>query len=136
MAPKRKMQGKVIMVTVRAEENLASRASAIAALRRESISDVLRAHLVEYVENNRQLLGVLNDSIDGISNTGDAPLDTGAPNAETIDIPAIKQEIASLEAKYGTTPNAETIAAMKEARAGRGEPITLEELRAECNALH
>jgi hypothetical protein len=128
MAPKRKMQGKVVMVTVRAEENLASRATAIAALRRESISDVLRTRLVEYVEDNRQLLGVLNDSIDDTS--------TGAPNAETVDIPAMKQEIAALEAKYGTTPNAETIAAMKEARAGRGEPITLEELRAECNALH
>ncbi|MDR1916609.1 MAG: hypothetical protein LBQ58_08560 [Synergistaceae bacterium] len=64
------------------------------------------------------------------------PLDKGAPNAETIDIPAIKQEIAALEAKYGTAPNAETIAAMKEARAGHGEPMTLEELRAECNALH
>jgi hypothetical protein len=124
MAPKRKMQGKVVMVTVRAEENLASRATAIAALRRESISDVLRARLVEYVEDNRQLLGVLNDPIDG------------APSAETIDVTAIKQEIAALEAKYGTTPNAETIAAMKEARAGHGEPITLEELRAECNALH
>jgi antitoxin component of RelBE/YafQ-DinJ toxin-antitoxin module len=88
MAPKRKMQGKVVMVTVRAEENLASRATAIAALRRESISDVLRARLVEYVEDNRQLLGVLNDSIDDTSNTVDNdfddPLDTGTPNAETI----------------------------------------------------
>jgi AICAR transformylase/IMP cyclohydrolase PurH len=46
-----------------------------------------------------------------------------------------EQEIAALEAKYGTTPNAETIAAMKEAEAGIGESITLEQIWAECNAL-
>ncbi|MDR3333088.1 MAG: hypothetical protein LBT08_10720 [Synergistaceae bacterium] len=46
-----------------------------------------------------------------------------------------EQEIAELEAKYGTTPNAETIAAMKDAEAGIGESVTLEEIRARCNAL-
>jgi hypothetical protein len=46
-----------------------------------------------------------------------------------------KQEIAALEAKYGTTPNAETIAAMREAEAGIGELVTLEQIQAECNAL-
>jgi hypothetical protein len=35
------------------------------------------------------------------------------------DLESIKAEIAALEAKYGTTPNAETIAAMEEARAGK-----------------
>jgi hypothetical protein len=51
------------------------------------------------------------------------------------DLESIKAEIAALEAKYGTTPNAETIAAMKEAEAGIGELVTLEEIQAECNAL-
>jgi hypothetical protein len=46
-----------------------------------------------------------------------------------------EQEIAALKAKYGTTPNAETIAAMEEARAGLDSPITIEEIQAECNAL-
>jgi hypothetical protein len=33
------------------------------------------------------------------------------------------------------TPNAETIAAMKDAEAGIGETVTLEEIRARCDAL-
>jgi hypothetical protein len=48
---------------------------------------------------------------------------------------AIKTEIAALEAKYGTTPNAETIAAMEEGLRGGGIPMTLEEIQAECEAL-
>jgi hypothetical protein len=41
----------------------------------------------------------------------------------------IKAEIAALEAKYGTTPNAETVAAMEEARAGKGKRChSIEEL--------
>jgi hypothetical protein len=46
-----------------------------------------------------------------------------------------EQEIAELKARFGTTPNAETIAAMEEARAGLDDPVTLEQIRAECNAL-
>jgi hypothetical protein len=46
-----------------------------------------------------------------------------------------EQEIAELKARFGMTPNAETIAAMEEARAGLDEPMTLEQIRAECNAL-
>jgi uncharacterized protein (DUF1697 family) len=41
-----------------------------------------------------------------------------------------EQEIAELEAKYGTTPNAETIAAMKELDDGGGEAVTMDELKA------
>jgi hypothetical protein len=48
---------------------------------------------------------------------------------------AEEAEIAALEAKYGTTPNAETIAAIEECRKGGGIPMTLEEIRAECEAL-
>jgi hypothetical protein len=44
-------------------------------------------------------------------------------------------EIAALKAKYGTTPNAETIAAIEECRRGESTPMTLEEIRAECEAL-
>ena len=51
------------------------------------------------------------------------------------ELEVIDTEIAALEAKYGTTPNAETIAAMKEAEAGIGELVTLEQIQAECNAL-
>jgi hypothetical protein len=40
---------------------------------------------------------------------------------EELELENIKAEIAVLEAKYGTTPNAETIAAMEEARAGKGK---------------
>ncbi|MDR1378330.1 MAG: hypothetical protein LBJ36_04695 [Synergistaceae bacterium] len=47
----------------------------------------------------------------------------------------IETEIAVLEAKYGTTPNAETMAAMREAEQGIVEPVTLEEIKAECDAL-
>jgi hypothetical protein len=44
---------------------------------------------------------------------------------QSMTLDEVKAEIAALEAKYGTTPNAETIAAMKEAEAGLGEKITL-----------
>jgi cytochrome c553 len=43
---------------------------------------------------------------------------------------AVDSEIAALEAKYGTTPNAETIAAMKELDGGGGETVTMDELKA------
>ena len=46
------------------------------------------------------------------------------------ELEAIDAEIAALEAKYGTTPNAETIAAMKELDEGGGEVVTMDELRA------
>jgi phage shock protein A len=46
-----------------------------------------------------------------------------------------KAEIAALEAKHRTAPNAETIAAMEEGLRGGGVPMTLEEIRAECEAL-
>jgi hypothetical protein len=43
-------------------------------------------------------------------------------------------EIAALEAKYGTTPNAETLAAIKELEDGGGEVVTIEQIMAELNA--
>ena len=54
---------------------------------------------------------------------------------KNMTVDEVKVEIAALKAKYGTTPNAETIAAMKEVAAGLGEPTTLEEIKAECDAL-
>ena len=54
---------------------------------------------------------------------------------QSMTLDEIKDEIAALEAKYGTTPNAATIAAMKEAEAGLCEEITIDELKAEINAL-
>jgi signal recognition particle GTPase len=46
----------------------------------------------------------------------------------------IAAEIAALEAKYGTTPNAETIAAIEECRAGKGKTFhSIEELMADLH---
>ena len=47
---------------------------------------------------------------------------------EVIDI-----EIAELKAKYGTTPNAETQAAIAELRAGKGEKVTIKQIMEELN---
>jgi threonine aldolase len=58
------------------------------------------------------------------------------PNTDTpeaggeMTLEEIDAEIAALEAKYGTTPNAETIAAMKELDEGGGEVVTMDELKA------
>lgn len=49
---------------------------------------------------------------------------------EEMELKEIDAEIARLRAIHGTTPNAETIAAMKEAKAGLVEPVTLDEIRA------
>ena len=54
---------------------------------------------------------------------------------EEMELKEIDAEIARLRAIHGTTPNAETIAAMKEAEAGIGERVTLEQIKAECDAL-
>jgi hypothetical protein len=43
-------------------------------------------------------------------------------------------EIAALEAKHGTTPNAETLEAFRELDEGGGEITTIEEIMAELNA--
>ena len=53
---------------------------------------------------------------------------------QSMTLEEIDAEIAALRAKYGTTPNARTIAAMKEAEAGGGEVTTIEEIMAELNA--
>jgi hypothetical protein len=45
-----------------------------------------------------------------------------------------EQEIAELQERFGTTPNAETIAAMEELDEGGGEITTVEEIMAELNA--
>ncbi|MDR0648336.1 MAG: hypothetical protein LBF92_03270 [Synergistaceae bacterium] len=45
-----------------------------------------------------------------------------------------EQEVAALKAKYGTTPNAETVAAMMEAESGGGEEFSsIEELMADLH---
>jgi hypothetical protein len=53
---------------------------------------------------------------------------------EGLELENIDAEIAALEARYGTTPNAETIAAMRDAEEGRVEVTTIEEIMAEFNA--
>jgi hypothetical protein len=53
---------------------------------------------------------------------------------EEEELRVIEAEITALEAKYGTTPNAETIAAIEELRAGKGERVTIEQIMAELNA--
>ena len=54
---------------------------------------------------------------------------------QKMTVEEVHAEIAALEEKYGTTPNAETIAAMKEAEAGHGEEITIDQLKAQINAF-
>jgi len=54
---------------------------------------------------------------------------------EEMELEEIDAEIARLRAKYGTTPNTKTIIAMKDAEAGLVEPVTLDEIRARCNAI-
>ena len=53
---------------------------------------------------------------------------------QSMTVEEIHAEIAALEEKHGTTPNAETIAAMREAEAGLGEEITIDQLKAQINA--
>ena len=53
---------------------------------------------------------------------------------QSMSLDDIKAEITNLKAKYGTTPNAATIAAMKEAEADLGEEITIDELKAQLHA--
>ena len=43
---------------------------------------------------------------------------------QNMTVDEVKAEIAALKAKYGTTPNAETRAAMAELRAGKGKRFT------------
>ncbi len=47
---------------------------------------------------------------------------------------ADEAEIEDLKAKYGTTPNVETIAAMKELEDGGGDVVTIDQIMAELNA--
>ncbi|MCL2009615.1 MAG: hypothetical protein FWG71_03595, partial [Synergistaceae bacterium] len=54
---------------------------------------------------------------------------------QEMSVEEIHAEIAALKAKYGTTPNAETIAAMKEVEDGLTEPVTIDELKAMLYAL-
>ena len=54
---------------------------------------------------------------------------------QNMTLEEIDAEIAELKARYGTTPNATTIAAMKDAEEGLVEPVTLDEIRARCNAI-
>jgi hypothetical protein len=54
---------------------------------------------------------------------------------QSMTLGEIEAEVAALKVKYGTTPNAETIAAFKEIENGLTEKITIDELKAELNAL-
>ena len=54
---------------------------------------------------------------------------------QNMTVEEIHAEIDALHEKYGMTPNAETIAAMKEAEEDGGEIVTIEEIRARCNAI-
>jgi hypothetical protein len=53
---------------------------------------------------------------------------------EEAEFEAVKAEIAALEAKYGTTPNEETLAAIAELRNGEWKEFSsIEELMADLN---
>jgi hypothetical protein len=53
---------------------------------------------------------------------------------QNMTLEEIKTEIAALEVKYGTTPNAETAAAIEELRTGKGERVTIDQIMAELHA--
>jgi hypothetical protein len=57
MAPPKKIRGDTAILTLRTEANELSIASAIAALRKETLSDVLRKAIRDYVQEYRSLLG-------------------------------------------------------------------------------
>ena len=54
---------------------------------------------------------------------------------EEMELKEIDAEITRLRAIHGTTPNAETIAAMKEAEAGLCARVTLDEIKARRHAI-
>ena len=56
-----------------------------------------------------------------LHNISTLPEDSTRKLAEQAQWLAEEAEIAALKAKYGTTPNAETIAAIEEIRAGKGK---------------
>ena len=54
---------------------------------------------------------------------------------QSLSVGEIHAEIDALHEKYGMTPNAKTIAAMKEVEDGQTEKITVDELKALLHAL-
>ena len=64
MAPPKKMKGATANVTLRAEAKQLSIASAIAALRQETVSDVLRKALDAYIDKHKAILGTALQEID------------------------------------------------------------------------
>jgi antitoxin component of RelBE/YafQ-DinJ toxin-antitoxin module len=65
MAPPRKIKGKTTTLYIRADEDILSVASAIAALKKETISDVVRELLEKYVEENKGILGQTLEKMEG-----------------------------------------------------------------------
>ena len=57
MAPPKKMRGSTANVTLRAEAKQLRIVSAIAALRQETVSDVLRRALEAYIDEHKGILG-------------------------------------------------------------------------------
>ena len=67
MAPPKKMRGTTANVTLRAEAKQLSIASAIAALRQETVSDVLRRALEAYIDEHK---GILGTALEGLGSEG------------------------------------------------------------------
>ena len=65
MAPPKKMKVATANVTLRAEAKQLSIASAIAALRNETISDVLRKALEAYIDEHKAILGTALKGLEG-----------------------------------------------------------------------
>ena len=62
--PTKKIKGKTAIMTLRTDADILSIANAIAALKRETISDVLRRALDDYIANNKGLLGETFEQLD------------------------------------------------------------------------
>jgi hypothetical protein len=57
MAPPKKIKGNAATLTIRADEEVLRVAGAIASIKRETVSDVIRNFLQEYVDENIGILG-------------------------------------------------------------------------------
>jgi hypothetical protein len=115
--------------------------TALATLKGETPTDIFRAREKSYIEENGDLLEITLRGLKDVVSDDLKPVDdSNIPNTDTLEaddemtLEEIEAEIAALESKYGTTSNAETIAAMKELDEGGGEVTTIDEIMAELNA--
>jgi antitoxin component of RelBE/YafQ-DinJ toxin-antitoxin module len=80
MPPRKKIEGKVTTIAVKIGVEKYRQSTAIAALKGETVSEIVRARIDDYIKENQFLIVP-----PPISDDSDDPLDTGKPNAETLE---------------------------------------------------